>query len=352
MRNLTMEELVVALGLLPTVSKSYADIKCPVCGHNTLHFDFKRQVFACPACSEASGGIMDAWALFRGISAHNKTEQRKMARKDMEIFFGEESKDYKKRPNVKSFKTEANNSDLADIKIRNEAYNRLLNTLILNNEHKTNLKSRGLSEKEIEIGRYKSYRKLTDSEMEKISKDLDLTGVPGFYFKDEKWNFVKLNPGFLIPELDINGNIQAFQIRMDKGNIKYLTLSSAKQGGVSCPAVTHFANYSNASVEEIILTEGPLKASIINFVLGVPVISIPGVNAQKHLRETLLKLKHKGLKRVNIAFDMDYFTNKNVQRALNKLKRTLFDLELEFCQYRWDSKYKGYDDYLVNKRSD
>jgi hypothetical protein len=61
--TIDMEQLVMSLGLIPRVTKATEDINCPLCGHKTLHFDFRQQVFACPVCAYG-GGVIDAWAFF------------------------------------------------------------------------------------------------------------------------------------------------------------------------------------------------------------------------------------------------------------------------------------------------
>lgn len=344
-----MEELVVALGLLPSVKKSSANITCPVCGHKTLHFDFNRDVFACPAC-DTNGGVLDAWALFRGIHSSSKATARKLARQDMVQFFKKEDKVFFER----KFKPESKieEKEIASLDYRDEVYSKLLSICSLSQNHRKNLKDRGLNDEQIKRLQIKSFPKLSQTAIENGFKGMDLEGIPGFYkAKSGKWAFVNYGSGILIPEKSVDGKIQGFQVRLDKGEPKYITLSSSKKGGVSCPAYTHFINCFDKEVNEIVLTEGPLKADIVNSYTEVPVVAIPGVNAQKYLEGTLVELKKMGLEHINIAFDMDYESNLNVKKALRKLKKLLSNLEIEFIQYKWDPVYKGYDDFLADKRS-
>ena len=342
--TITMEDLVMALGLIPRVTRATEDIVCPNCGHKTLHFDFREQVFACPVCSGVGGGVMDAWAFFRGIDASSKKESRRLAKKDLEEYFGNNPvpKRRKKVDYVRS-------SEIASLDDRDKFYRKVLSRLSISKEHRENLHKRGLSDEQIEQAMIKTYRRIPSWELQEMFPNMDVSKYPGFYMRNGKPYMSNQGAGMLLCEMTIDGKLQGFQIRRDTDDPKkrYMTFSSDKQGGAAGKTFTHFANAYNKDVTEVILTEGPLKGAIINFLTGTPAIAIPGVNSQKYLVPELKELKKRGLKKVIIAFDMDYFTNKNVQDALGNLRKKLSDLEIPFVQYKWDEKYKGYDDYLV-----
>lgn len=337
--KISMTDVVTYFSVVDQIKRTSIDSICPLCGHKTLHFDFKKDVFACPACG-IGGGVLDAWALLSGIDTGDVKENRRRAKLDLE----------EKLKNSNHGSVNLLNIDLkeqplmASLDARDKAYKRLINDLKLNAEHKKNLKERGLTEKEISYFGFKTVKNISYSE--------DKEGIPGFYYDKKKWKLVATK-GFLIPQCDIDGKIQSCQIRLDSGEPKYLSLSSAnKSRGVSSASYTHFVNMYNESVEEIILTEGPLKADIINAKTKIPVIAIPGVMSQKYLKSELKKLKSRGLKKIIIAFDMDYRTNANVKNALTKLNKSLHELGLKTVQLNWDSKFKGYDDYLTSKDCD
>lgn len=346
--TITMEDLVMALGLIPRVTKATEDIECPNCGHKTLHFDFREQVFACPVCSGVGGGVMDAWAFFRGIEAPTKKEARKAAKKDLETYFGNNPK-----PKQKKKVNYVRSSDIASLDERDEFYRKILSKLTLSEEHRENLRKRGLNDKQIDETMIKSYRRISSRELQEMFPDMDLSKYPGFYMRNNKPYMTPLGPGMLINEMTMDGKIQGFQERRDADGSKcrYITFSSDKQGGAAGKTFTHFCNAYNKPLTEVILTEGPLKGAIINYLNGIPTVAIPGVNSQKYLTPVLKELKKRGLKKVIIAFDMDYYTNKNVQGALNNLKKKLSDLEIQFVQYKWNPEFKGYDDYLAHKAS-
>ena len=81
-------------------------------------------------------------------------------------------------------------------------------------------------------------------------------------------------------------------------------------------------------------------------------LAIPGVNAINHLEAIIPQLKERGLKTVEIAFDMDFYDNEYVKKALIKMKRLLSDFGLEYIQLTWDKKQKGLDDFLLDMKKE
>ena len=87
-------------------------------------------------------------------------------------------------------------------------------------------------------------------------------------------------------------------------------------------------------------------------------IAVQGVHALNPLKEALLSLKPYGLKTVNVAFDMDYLTNKNVKEAMEKVIALIKELGYNYENLmNWEYKQrdengnefflKGLDDYLA-----
>ena len=54
-----------------------------------------------------------------------------------------------------------------------------------------------------------------------------------------------------------------------------------------------------------------------------------------------------GLNEVMIAYDMDSETNKDVRAQLERLRGILNDIGIKHRTLRWNDKYKGLDDWLV-----
>lgn len=352
--RIRMEDVVSDLNLIPRITGPTMDIECPNCGNNCLHFDFGQQVFACPVCAETDGvgeGVIDAWAFFREIKGGTKKETRSLAKRDIDKFYG-------KNPEVKRTykkKTEyVRPVEIASEDKRDEFFRKILSVLNLNFKHRKNLLERGMTEEQIERSLIKSFRQIPSRELEKMFSCQDISNFPGFYMENGKPCMVDYGSGMLIPEISIDGKIQGFQIRRDTQNKKkrYITLSSAKYGGTKGPTFVHYANWEKVPVDTCIITEGPLKGAIINYFTGMPVLAIPGVSSQKYLFEALEKLKSRGLKKVKIAFDMDFYEKETVQKALASLRKKLSDLEIPFTQLTWKSGEKGYDDHLAKKASE
>ena len=144
---------------------------------------------------------------------------------------------------------------------------------------------------------------------------------------------------------DTNGLIQGLQVRLDDvQRRKFRWVSSAeKKDGCRAEGWTHFVGEMSSTV---ILTEGPMKADVINVLSGLTVLAVPGVNTLTQLKISLDVLKGKGLKKVMTAFDMDFSLNKNVQMGFNNLLLLLDDMGFKYGTYLWDTQYKGLDDYI------
>lgn len=354
--TIDMRDVVIAnaLPLIHETSTS-ADTICPICGKRKLHFNFKENVFNCPACGEARGGILDAWALFRNINGINKKDLYRNVKIDIEEFF--DSGDINNRiiqakKRNEEHLAEIKEEDLAPLAARDYTYKMLLKELRLSDSHRQSLRNRGFSDEEID---YFDFRTMPNANLIGISSNLlakgcTLKGVPGFYMENGKSTFVRYGSGILIPEKNCKGEISQCQVRLDNGPIKYLTLSSGnKEGGVKGKAVCHFAGKygkEREKIERIIFTEGPIKANFAYARLGIPVISVPGVTSTKHFKAILPELKKAGLKKMSIAYDMDSYSNPHVHKALLKVEDFLYESDVDFEILTWDPRFKGIDDYL------
>lgn len=119
-------------------------------------------------------------------------------------------------------------------------------------------------------------------------------------------------------------------------------------------------HYVNIQENAIWVTEGPLKADLASdhiaqafkneiATVGDTVVAIPGVN---NWRMVLPLLKKMGVKRVNLAFDMDAISNKTVFDQLQAFKIALKEeLAIEEVYIAlWKIEYgKGIDDCLANR---
>jgi hypothetical protein len=263
---------------------------------------------------------------------------------------------------------------MANITVRNQVYSKLLSSLFLSKAHMVNLTSRGLStERVTELG-YKSFP-TTRQKRDQITKEIihsgtSVKGIPGFYVeKDGTPTFVYRKRGIMVPYRDYNNLIQGFQIRKDDSVLtvdadgekekKYDWITSkGRDGGCATKAYVHFAcdfYYDFASgvekpflADTILLTEGAMKADIIHYLSGKPVLAVAGVNSLLDLPKVFKQIKGSVTKIID-CYDMDYLTNEHVQKARKKLQKMIEEEGFEYEILTWDEKYKGYDDFLLAK---
>lgn len=361
-------EVCDLLGINAITSRASFNIPCPICDDNTgsrrqekhLNINIQDDVWCCPKCGSGGGSVH-----LYGFFAYGIDPQQLKKDKD------------KKRELYKEISEKSGNIDLSalqakrveipkidfpptEISERDFTYNCFLRQLSLSEAHKENLLKRGLTE---EIIVKKGYKSVPLIGLNKIPNELrmqdacNLQGVPGFYKKDGQWTVLKQNPGIFIPVRDIPtpeemargelGKIQGMQIRYDKEprkGCKYMWFSTRDmESGSGAETWTHFVGYPE---REVWITEGPLKGDIANMFLDEPFLCIPGVNAIYHLEPKLRQLMALGTRHVKTAFDMDYMTNKNVQRAYAKLIEMIKTLGLTYERVNWNPEHKGIDDHL------
>jgi hypothetical protein len=330
----------------PNGHRSSYYVPCPCCdgdkkrnGH--LNISLAKDVFRCPRCGFA-GGVLDLYSFYARVS---RDEARNAIAKQLHIYENNPVKKpiiiEQKEPLIKEY-------PLADVDTRNATYTALLNKLSLSSDHRENLIARGLTEQMIAE---KYYRTSPAVGLRTIAKQLQgdgyyLSGVPGFYRDDSgQWTFADTKRGILIPVRDIQGRIQGMQVRRDNAERrKFRWISSSeRQDGCKAEGWTHLAGNVR---EQILLIEGPLKADVVNYLTGLTVLSVPGVNSLTQLQATLTELMALGLKRVMTCFDMDMMKNFHVQSGYQALLQMLDGMGLEFGTYLWNPYYNGLDDYI------
>ncbi len=341
-------DVITALRLpYPALGQTSYYIKCPCCDDEFsrskhLNINLKKDVFRCPRCN-VSGGVLDLYALFAGVS-------RERAYKALSQDIGTPM--LSNRPKIKIGNNAPHQTlcecPLTDVDSRHATYSALLAKLTLANDHKKNLMNRGLTENDIVRLGYKTTPIVGMTSIAKRlqSDGLYLAGIPGFYKTESgMWTFVAEQRGILIPVRDSNGRIQGLQIRRDNVQKRKFRWFSSTDRNEGCKAEgwTHLAG--NIS-QQIILTEGPMKADVINALSGHTVLAVPGVNALTHLKIALEKLRESGTTTIQTAFDMDFCTNIHVRSGLDNLLRLLDEMGFRFGTYLWDPSYKGLDDYI------
>jgi hypothetical protein len=134
-----------------------------------------------------------------------------------------------------------------------------------------------------------------------------LDGIPGFYPAEGRrgsyWTHLR-PPGYFIPVRDVQGRIQALQIRRDRddGGGKYMMFSSGSRGGANAHTPAHVARPPVVNDRRVWITEGPLKADIASDRLGAVVIGAIGVDGWPKATQALQEM---GARHAVLAFDAD-----------------------------------------------
>ena len=339
----------------PPRGKPVYNIPCPCCDDDPykkhLNINLLKDVFCCPRC-RFSGGVFDLYSYYSGVD-------RKYARRDLmkrlglkdsgSTYEGSSSQDRRTitRPILQDIEL-----PLTDIDTRHETYAALLGKLSLASDHRENLLSRGLNDEMIRTNGYKTMPVVGFAALAKQLQEEGyyLGGVPGFYHtKDGRWTFAQERRGMLIPVRDPDGKIQGLQIRLDnvrKGKFRWIS-TVGKRDGCKAEGWTHTIG---KPTQTVLLTEGPLKADVINCLTGLTVIAVPGVNALKHLKQTVKHLQDNGTSKIMTCFDMDYLKNPHVMEGYQNLANVLAENGIEYGTYLWDPNFKGLDDYVWHCR--
>lgn len=236
----------------------------------------------------------------------------------------------------------------------NNVYTAFLESLILSEEHGSNLLRRGLADDAIARNLYATVPQhdLRYTIAQELSGQFNLEGVPGFHIESGAWCLSMTNAGFFVPYRNREGQLVGLQIRLDKaiGN-KYLWFSSAnKEKGASSGSPIHFVNPDLVSRErKLVITEGAMKADIIGSRWGQAVVAIARVTTMKpdELTEAVEEA-FPNLQEVILAFDMDWQEKQEVKNALLRLKHSVEKRFEKVSVATWNrSLAKGLDDLII-----
>ena len=335
----TMADVLPLLGIDYPSGRTSFNVSCPVCDSGErdkhLNINLKKSTFRCPRCGDVQGGVLDLYALYAGC---NRKEAYKAISEHLSLH---------PQPRPRRSQTEITECEIAPIYQRDTVYRALLSLLSLSPMHIENLRNRGLDDTQISFYGFKSVDPDEVPDLGAIlhQKGYCLDGVPGFYLMSGIWRFRCDYSGILIPVLDTEQKIQGLQLRLDnKEQRKFRWVSSGGlHHGTAALSYSHFIGDQSKTV---LLTEGPMKADIINALTGMTVIAIPGVNCLTQLDAALRTLKARGTNHIMIAFDMDFASNQHVQNGYSRLLDCLDNVGLKYGTYVWDPAYKGLDDYI------
>ena len=243
---------------------------------------------------------------------------------------------------------------LAPIERRHAVFTALLDRLPLSELHADNLLARGLCDTEIARKLYATVpaQPFANALGAELAREFDLAGVPGFYQDKRQWqiNLSDWYAGFFVPYRNPQQQIQALQIRRDGAGLRYIWFSSKdKPSGVSSGAPLHCArSWRVNSTHEAIITEGALKADIIANRLDETIIAAAGVDLFPADLGEWLRRELPELQSITIAFDSDWKSKKEVEKALLKLIEKLEAANIEWDVLEWENA-KGLDDFLLQE---
>jgi hypothetical protein len=236
---------------------------------------------------------------------------------------------------------------------RDRVYCELLRLFYLAPEHRSALRTRGLTNADMERGGYGSlplrgrYR-IVKHLVHQFGQDL-VAKVPGFVTKSgESGNYLTLagSPGLLIPARNIDGSICGLVLRCDDpgdgGRYRWL---SSRHGGGPGPEVAAHVPLNGGDTNAVRVTEGLLKSDIATALSGVLTLGLPGCS-QWRLALPVLEQMQPGL--ILLAWDADWRTNPHVAAALGDCAWELNGLGHRVKMENWDVHVaKGIDDLLL-----
>jgi hypothetical protein len=220
----------------------------------------------------------------------------------------------------------------ADADLCHRAYELLLQELPLADEHRENLRQRGLTDVEIDQRGYRSLRNLDRGRAAKaVHQQLGdaVFGVPGFVPGTFGVTLHGEATGLLVPVRDLAGRLGALKVRRAT-DPKYLYLTSPSDGPSSGSPV-HVPLGIATPAPLLRLTEGELKADVCTVLDGTPTIGVPGVT---QWRPALPLLKELGARTVVLAFDAPDVQGKapvfeQAEALYQELAHEAFKVELE-----------------------
>ena len=330
--------------------------RCPFCDDRKAHMNVRlgANVFRCNRCGRG-GGVLHLYAYMYDVSL--KTAYDELCR-----VFGTGEKvrlpEQRAKTAKKRVKKESQELPLASSAVRNNTYSNLLSLLSLGANHRESLIQRGLSGDDIVKLGYRTTPAVRSAKIvaELIDRGCDLRGVPGFYCdsKTGQWKLDIRASGIMLPDRNSNGEIEAIQIRLDKVyKSKFNNLTSTEQYyGATAACCPHFVGVTE-DTDVVYLTEGVMKADIahcISVELGQPraFVGLTGVRNLDKFRRALGELDSMGIHRINVVFDMDELTNKNVREAKAEVLEVGSEAGFEMTPVSWNPAYKGIDDLLAS----
>lgn len=238
--------------------------------------------------------------------------------------------------------------------VLDHAYRTLIESCGLSTAHRLALRTRGLLDAHIERAGYATLETegraaLARAMVAAVGED-NARRVPGYVVREsglDQWASIAGSPGLLVPCRDLDGRILGLQVRRDNPSPeqgKYAWLSSRAQGGAGRSTFVHVPAFPSWDRDELVITEGPIKADVTTVLTGRFVVAIPGVSAWERAVEFARTIKPR---LVWLALDADLTVNRQVKLALDKLSEGMCAAGIAYRVLRWPlSAGKGIDDVV------
>ncbi len=215
---------------------------------------------------------------------------------------------------------------------RDQVYRALLEILDgLRPEARADLLGRGLTEEQIEHGRFRSIpvnlgaRKEFLRLLRERCGDLLLRGVPGLWDKNDRpyfWYASRLeSDGYVVPYIDEQDRVTGIQLKVLGG--KYLTARGTTSG-----EMYHVGGPRGSG--DLFVTEGGLKAEVAASLGGVWCLGVPG---QALSDAHLAAIQRLAPKRVIVALDEE--DNPQTDKARERWLEKIFDAGLTTARATW-----------------
>lgn len=386
----TIDDVLRLLNINHREEKSIR-ITCPFCMqgkiNRNLGIAMDTEKFHCYSCGVSGRGGTQFYAYHQNLTTKEAYKeimtQLGLSTDTNEPIKIRERKIYEKEINVEA--------EIASDIVLNSTYRTLLDELHLSKRDEEDLYDRGFTKAEILTLGYKSYpsgdrTKIVEEYFnipkKLLMKNCTLQGVPGFYTTKNKnvWTMCWRKSGILVPYISYENRIVGFQLRkhdeeldcnVDTGERenKYSWISSAdKNNGCRVSTSVHYScdfewSDKTLSFSPIIqngvmgFTEGAMKGDLYHCITGRPVMSVPGCGILGGVKKEFERLKEeKGVHTIAVIYDMDYLTNPNVEKDMNKLKDIIKEAGLKYIRPTWntmigdESLLKGVDDYYAYKQ--
>lgn len=344
-----------------TIDNDEVQARCPYCGDYKYRMYLSRNpenaTFWCHNCG-TGGNAVTLYADFNPGHRRLSTKEAFIElMSDPQVHTGESPYEFSERQRV---------DPIRPLHERSRIYLELLSRLGLEAKHRQNLRNRGLSDEIISGNMYRSIPTAWRDQQRVInylSSRYDLSGIPGFYTKDMKWQMACCRySGILIPVCAQDNQIQGLQIRLDEPPPKIITNSDGSKtekkgdrfrwfstGGKYYENGTGISSYihvvGDTNCDTLHITEGPMKADVASFLSdGELFIGLTGVQNVRYLTDVVAQLRPK---RIVECIDMDVRSNPHVQRAQSKIRSICMPLCDDYRPFTWPVEQKGIDDWLL-----